>query len=63
MVHQPLVPQPISHLDFRHAVDESTELSFPEVLAHMANPSGDFVLRDVERDAPLSFPSPQHVKV
>jgi len=22
MVHQPLVPQSISHLDFRHAVDE-----------------------------------------
>jgi hypothetical protein len=63
MVHQPLIPQSISNFDLGHAVHESTELSFPEVLAHMANASSNFVLCNVESDATLPFPSSHHVKV
>ncbi len=60
MVHQPLIPQPISHLDLSHLIHERTELSFLEVLADMANASGNFLLRNVESDATLPFPSSHH---
>jgi hypothetical protein len=60
MVHQPLVPQPISHLDLSHAVNECAELSFPKVLANMANASGYLMLRNVESDTTLPFPSSHH---
>ncbi|HEY8174058.1 MAG TPA: hypothetical protein VIF32_00070 [Gemmatimonadaceae bacterium] len=62
MVHQPLVPQPISNFDFGHAVHELTELSLTEMFTHVTNASGDLVFRDVECDATLSFPSSHHVK-
>jgi hypothetical protein len=60
VVHQPLIPKSVSHLDLGHAVHESTELSFPEVLAYMTNVSGNFLLRNIESDATLPFPSSHH---